>query len=161
MLDIQNASNKQEYDLVNTFSVQYFDWCFCCSVPGIILSHRVPNQGSGGVTLWQCYFTGWRGEGGPPWHWTHHNTVSSELVTPNNNNNRTRLNTREREKTHNIDTPVLSSLQLHIDFFIPGDWSATISGHHRQGQLVSSNDFRLSLNQISTERPQDKSRVPS
>ena len=86
------------------FSVQYFDWCLCWSLPSIVPSRSVPNQGSGGVTVWQCdnvVLQGGvaRGEGGwSPRHWTHHNTVSSELVTPNNNNNRTRLNTRERER---------------------------------------------------------------
>ena len=62
------------------------------------------------------------GEGGPPWHWTHHNTVSSELVTPthhhhhhhhrhhHHNNNTT------REKKHIILTVhcTVQSPELHI-----------------------------------------------
>ena len=123
--------------------------CLCCSLPAIVLSPSVPNQGSGvwsGVTMWQCYFTGWRGEvrwgeGGPPGTAaiTILCQVSSPLVTPYNNNNTAR-------KKHTVQ----SSPAVLMSSSLPGDpTAATISGDHWdhwQGRLFFWIDFRLSLN---------------
>ena len=96
--------------------------CLCCSLPAIVLSPSVPNQGSGvwsGVTMWQCYFTGWRGEvrwgeGGPPRHCSHHNTVSSELPTRHTLQQQQHGQKKTHSPVHFIIPPWRSNCCNHI-----------------------------------------------